>query len=140
MPVFLSWSHILLLLVKTVKQYLQDSAQHEAVCRQLCEGASLFSIQQCYLVALNNAGALNGKAAWHLLQISWYLKNSTYLHQTLFLYESFSYLVRAGTGERSPRCYHRISRKPAGFWASSFERVNSPLPLGCALQAITLAV
>lgn len=29
-PVFLSWSHILLLLVKTVKQYLQASAQHEA--------------------------------------------------------------------------------------------------------------
>lgn len=28
--VFLSWSHILLLLVKTVKQYLQASAQHEA--------------------------------------------------------------------------------------------------------------
>lgn len=32
MPVFLSWSHTLLLLVKTVKQYLQGSAQHEVGC------------------------------------------------------------------------------------------------------------
>lgn len=50
--VFLSWSHILLLLVKTVKQYLQASAQHEAA--RLRRGRrSWFSIQQCNLVALH---------------------------------------------------------------------------------------